>query len=142
MDNTYIARKENERKPFSRLSSRISASKLLELFQREWPEAFNSPPRPLKRGTITDIGTHNWGLIYAMRVALSAWTRRVPYLKACTSGAERFDLSGTPCGHVTEAEAAHAREVERQITEHGCPIDWDLDHVWQIRSARLLWKKL
>jgi hypothetical protein len=142
MDNAYIAREETERKPFSRLSGRISAGKLLELFRREWPKAFSSPPRPLKVGIVTDVGIHNWNFHGATRIVLSAWTRRLPYLQACTTGADRFDLSGTPCGHVTAAEAAHAREVERQITEQGCPVDWDLDHDWQIRSARRLWKKI
>jgi sRNA-binding protein len=79
-----------------------------------FPACFNlKRPRPLKLRIVVALPAVD---PRDLDQALGFWTGRLPYLKACTEGATRVDVTGEPAGVVTAAEAAHAAlRLEQQI---------------------------
>jgi ProP effector len=68
--------------------------------------------RPLKIGIYADIMISLGGAItrQELNLALAVYTGNYGYLRACRAGAPRIGLNGGVVGHVTEDEAANARE--------------------------------
>lgn len=66
--------------------------------------------RPLKIGIGLDVALALPELSrHSIAVALEDYTWGPTYLAGMTTGAERIDLDGAPCGEVSETEAHHAR---------------------------------
>jgi sRNA-binding protein len=84
----------------------LRARELLAKLTEQWPAAFAGRPRPLKVGIHHDIlaawpGTDP----NLLGSALRRHTNRSEYVDgALTAGAPRIDLTGEPCGEVTEAQ--------------------------------------
>jgi sRNA-binding protein len=153
-------RKQNLRLTYGQALT-IGPSKLLRLFQQEWPEAF-AAGKCLKVGITRDIRRIIWdanragpightranqvggaeNIITGTEIAIGAWTKRPQYLRACVQDAPRYDLSGAIVGAVTAEEAEYARSIEAEIKAHGHPINFNIWGDWQQRAAKRLWKKL
>src|SRR6476659_11450084 len=80
---------------------------------KEFPQTFapekHRPHRPLKVGIAADIPARCPAVERrVLSVALSAYARRVMYLRGLVAGAARVDLDGNPAGEVTAKDAEYA----------------------------------
>lgn len=82
--------------------------RLVELFPavfRDWTET----PLPLKIGIYADIRARDTGITARhLHCTLYRYTTTMRYLHVLLAGAERFDLDGNSCGHVTSEQEAFA----------------------------------
>jgi ProP effector len=85
--------------------------RLVELF----PKAFHpweETPKPLKIGIYADIRRRHPDLSgKKVHNTLHHYTRSNRYLETLIAGAERFDLDGETCGHVTSEQEAVAEAL-------------------------------
>ncbi|EAA7986693.1 prop effector [Salmonella enterica] len=81
-----------------------------------WPKLFDiSNPKPLKLNIMQDMeeDIQARGLdigLGSVRVALNTYTSHAKYIRCVAAGGMRYDLSGEPCGEVTETAIKHATE--------------------------------
>ena len=85
----------------------------LALLTEAFPQTFvlekYRPHRPLKVGIAADIPARCPAVERrVLSAALSAYARRVMYLRALVAGAARVDLDGNPAGEVTAGDAEYA----------------------------------
>jgi ProP effector len=85
----------------------------LALLTEAFPQTFvlekYRPHRPLKVGIAADIPARCPAVERrVLSAALSAYARRVMYLRALVAGAARVDLDGNPAGEVTAGDAEFA----------------------------------
>ena len=85
----------------------------LALLTEAFPQTFvlekYRPHRPLKVGIAADIPARCPAVERrVLSAALSAYARRVMYLRALVAGAARVDLDGNPAGEVTARDAEYA----------------------------------
>src|SRR6476659_3731826 len=85
----------------------------LALLTEAFPQTFvlekYRPHRPLKVGIAADIPARCPAVERrVLSAALSAYARRVMYLRALFTGAARVDLDGNPAGEVTARDAEYA----------------------------------
>jgi ProP effector len=105
----------------------------LALLTEAFPQTFMlekyRPHRPLKVGIAADIPARCPAVERrVLSAALSAYARRVMYLRALVAGAARVDLDGNPAGEVTAGDAEYAaaklaeilasRETKRAAAVH------------------------
>ncbi len=86
----------------------------VEELTRRFPESFGArPPRPMTADTAKAVLAELYPEFSknSIKAAGSALRRRRAYLEAQVAGAPRYNLVGQVEGHVTEAEAASAREL-------------------------------
>lgn len=111
-------------KPLSR-EERIARNRAKKLRQGQeaiaslvahWPPLFSlEQPKPLKIGIsadiLDDIKARELDLTRAKAgAAMMFYTQTPVYLEAVCAGGNRFDLSGLPCGEITEKQKAYAQE--------------------------------
>ena len=97
----------------ARLAEAFPQTFVLEKYRPHWP---------LKVGIAADIPARCPAVERrVLRVALSAYARRVMYLKGLVAGAARVDLDGNPAGEVTarDAEYAAAKLAETLASREG-----------------------
>ena len=85
----------------------------LALLTEAFPQTFvlekYRPHRPLKFGIAADIPARFPAVERrVLSAALSAYARRVMYLRALVAGAARVNLDGNPAGEVTARDAEYA----------------------------------
>jgi ProP effector len=84
----------------ARLAEAFPQTFVLEKYRPHWP---------LKVGIAADIPARCPAVERrVLSVALSAYARRVMYLKGLVAGATRVDLDGNPAGEVTARDAEYA----------------------------------
>ena len=84
----------------ARLAEAFPQTFVLEQYRPHWP---------LKVGIAADIPARCPAVKRrVLSVALSAYARRVMYLKGLVAGAARVDLDGNPAGEVTARDAEYA----------------------------------
>ena len=106
----------------------------LALLTEAFPQTFvlekYRPHRPLKVGIAADIPARCPAVERrVLSAALSAYARRVMYLRTLVAGAARVDLDGNPAGEVTAGDAEYAaaklaeilasRETKRAAVDKG-----------------------
>ena len=98
----------------------ITISRLQKLF----PQAFPKKPAnklPLKLGIHKDLyeQAETLKLTQAeIKEAVKTWCQGSRYWACMVEGAPRLDLSGTPAGEVTAAEAQHAKHLAERRRTH------------------------
>ena len=84
-------------------------ARLAEAFPKTFVLEKYRPHWPLKVGIATDIPARCPAVERrVLSVALSAYARRVMYLRGLVAGAARVDLDGNPAGEVTARDAEYA----------------------------------
>ena len=100
------------------------------------------PHRPLKVGIAADIPARCPAVERrVLSVALSAYARRVMYLRALVAGAARVDLDGNPAGEVTAGDAEYAAAKLAEIlasreTKRAAAVDKGAAQVAKPAAAR------
>jgi sRNA-binding protein len=83
--------------------------RLAEAFPRTFVLEKYRPHWPLKVGIAAAIPARCPGLEWrVLKMALTAYTGRVMYLRGVVEGAARLDLDGNPAGEVTARDAEYA----------------------------------
>ena len=83
-------------------------ARLAEAFPQTFVLEKYRPHRPLKVGIAVAIPARCPALEWrVLKVALTAYTGRVMYLRGLVEGAARLDLDGNPAGEVTARDAEY-----------------------------------
>lgn len=90
-----------------------------------WPDLFSMDnPKPLKIGILEDLQKDiadkslSFGL-GSLKAAMAAYTHRFLYQKALSTGGQRFDLTGQPCGEVTPEQQQAATVLVEKARDKG-----------------------
>ena len=118
----------------------------LALLTEAFPQTFvlekYRPHRPLKVGIAADIPARCPAVERrVLSAALSAYARRVMYLRALVAGAARIDLDGNPAGEVTAGDAEFAATKLAEIlasrdTKRAATVDKGAAQVAKPAAAR------
>jgi ProP effector len=118
----------------------------LALLTEAFPQTFvlekYRPHRPLKVGIAADIPARCPAVERrVLSAALSAYARRVMYLRALVAGAARVDLDGNPAGEVTAGDAEFAATKLAEIlasrdTKRAAAVDKGAAQVAKPAAAR------
>ena len=118
----------------------------LALLTEAFPQTFvlekYRPHRPLKVGIAADIPARCPAVERrVLSAALSAYARRVMYLRALVAGAARVDLDGNPAGEVTARDAEYAAAKLAEIlasreTKRAAAVDKGAAQVAKPAAAR------
>jgi ProP effector len=82
---------------------------LAEAFPQTFVLERSRPHRPLKIGIAADLQARCPALEWrVLKMALTAYTGRVMYLRGLVEGTARVDLDGNPAGEVTARDAEYA----------------------------------
>ena len=118
----------------------------LALLTEAFPQTFvlekYRPHRPLKVGIAADIPARCPAVERrVLSAALSAYARRVMYLRALVAGAARVDLDGNPAGEVTAGDAEYAAAKLAEIlasreTKRAAAVDKGAAQVAKPAAAR------
>lgn len=100
------------------LAAEQAAADFIDIvLQTKWPELFPKKPAPkvpLAVGFTSELLAQKRQLKTTgkvIRKAIQLWCRGWRYYKACSEpGAERYNLAGEVCGHVSDIEAEYARK--------------------------------
>jgi hypothetical protein len=117
-------------------------ARLTEAFPQTFVLEKYRPHRPLKVGIAADIPARCPAVERrVLSAALSAYARRVMYLRALVAGAARVDLDGNPAGEVTAGDAEFAATKLAEIlasrdTKRAATVDKGAAQVAKPAAAR------
>jgi ProP effector len=96
----------------ARLAEAFPQTFVLEKYRPHWP---------LKVGIAAAIPARCPALEWrVLKMALTAYTGRIMYLRGLVEGAARVDLDGNPAGEVTAGDAEYASAKLARITPAAC----------------------
>ena len=108
----------------SRKTAKARIRKIKRLVEH-WPELFNrEAPKPLKVGILHDViaDIDARGIQFgtgSLKAALAGYTQSTSYLRALSSGGQRYDLTGQPAGEVTpEQQTIAAATLEKRSKDN------------------------
>lgn len=88
----------------------------LATLQQDYPLLFNpAAPLPLALNVGVDIRARLGLSVAQSNRLMKHWVWRDPYLRAIVAGGPRYNLDGSECGSITEAQQAVAREARLAI---------------------------